>query len=43
VLAVISQSIPQHGKNHGSVWREYCSKYTSPSKNDKMIREQIRL
>jgi hypothetical protein len=42
-LAVISQSIPQFGRNHNTVWRDYCSKYTTPEKNDEMIRRQIKL
>jgi hypothetical protein len=43
VLAIISQSIPTQGKNHGTAWKEYCSKYTTSAENDKRIREQIRL
>jgi hypothetical protein len=43
VLAVISQSIPIQGKNHGTVWKEYCSKYTTSAENDANIRNQIKL
>jgi len=43
VLAIISQSIPTQGRNHGTAWKEYCSKYTTASQNDARIREQIRL
>ena len=42
-LAVISQSIPISGRNHGTTWRDFCSKYTTPAENDKLIREIIQL
>ena len=43
VLAVISQSIPTQGKHHGTVWREYVSKYTTKEANENKIKQQIQL